>query len=363
MIRKYFYLYGFCLLFSLTFSCSDSESFVSPEPELISPVVLDLENVPYSNLSEYNFFEDDMAELSPVYGVLPYKLVSGLFIDYAKAKTFVWMPENSSAQYVNDYSIMNFPEGAVLITTHYFENVLPDLNSKMIETRLLIKKEGEWILVNYVWNEEQTEAEFTTDGSIVGINWIENNEPRTVNYRIPAYAECVTCHSKNDDVIPIGLKPQNLNHNYFFTDGENNQLNKWVEFGYLNDNYPSDIVSAINWEDASQPLELRVRSYFDINCSHCHSEDGYCGYRSMRFSFKDTGDLTNTGVCVEPDSNIGDELIYIVAPSRALKSVVHFRMSSVLEQYRMPLLGRTLKHDEGVELIESWINSLDVICN
>ncbi len=362
-MRNYFYLFGLFFLLNLTVSCSDSQSYLSPEPELVSPVILDLDNVPYPFLSEYNFFEDDMADLNPVYGVLPYKIISGLFIDYADAKTFVWITNNSKAEYVNDYSVLDFPDGAVLITTHFFENVLPELNKRMIETRLLIKKEGEWMIANYVWNEDQTEAEFTTEGSFVEINWIENNDPRTVNYRIPAYSECVTCHSQNEDIIPIGPKPQNLNHNFVFPDGEYNQLNKWVDFGYLSNNVPSNIVSAVNWEDASQPLELRARSYFDINCSHCHSEEGYCGYRSMRFSFKETEDLSNAGVCVEPDSNIGDLLIYIVAPGNVSKSVVHFRMSSVLEQYRMPLLGRTLKHEEGVELMEAWINSLDVICN
>jgi hypothetical protein len=29
----------------------------------------------------------------------------------------------------------------------------------------------------------------------------------------------------------------------------------------------------------------------------------------------------------------------------------------------MPLLGRTLKHQEGVQLIEEWINSLTMNCN
>ena len=38
------------------------------------------------------------------------------------------MPKNSKAKYVNDYSVFDFPDGTVLITTHYFENVLPENN-------------------------------------------------------------------------------------------------------------------------------------------------------------------------------------------------------------------------------------------
>ena len=121
-------------------SCSEDDNYVPKQPAQISPVSLNLEKIPYETLSEYNFFEDKMSELKPVYGVLPYKITSGLFIDYAKAQTFVWMPKGSKASYVNAHSVLDFPNGAVLITTHYFENVLPEKKTQMIETRLIIKK-------------------------------------------------------------------------------------------------------------------------------------------------------------------------------------------------------------------------------
>jgi hypothetical protein len=38
-------------------------------------------------------------------------------------------------------------------------------------------------------------------------------------------------------------------------------------------------------------------------------------------------------------------------------------MASVEEEYRMPLLGRTLVHQVSVDLIEEWITSLDIDCN
>jgi len=364
MIKNYINFSRFLVLLLIFSSCSDDDNYIPTieVPVQVSPVNLNLDELPYQTLSEYNFFDGNMANLNPVYGVLPYKIISGLFIDYAQAKTFVWMPEDSNATYINDYTVLDFPTGSVLITTHYFENVLPDLNSKMVETRLLIKMENEWELFNYVWNENQTEASFTTDGSFVPVDWLDNNETRSVNYRIPSYSECFTCHNKYDVVFPIGPKPQNLNHDLSFSDGVQNQLSKWTEFGYLNEGLPSDIVSAVDWSDASQPLELRARSYLDINCSHCHSDEGYCDYRSMRFAFSETDDLSNMGVCVEPDTQIDNSIPYIVAPGYPERSVLFFRISSTLEQNRMPLLGRTLQHEEGVRLIEEWINSLVVTC-
>jgi uncharacterized repeat protein (TIGR03806 family) len=328
----------------------------------VTPVNYNLDEFPYDTLSEYNFYEGLMSELNPVYGVIPYKVISSLFIDYASAKTFIWMPNGARANYINDYSVLDFPEGTILMTTHYYENVLPNLSIKNLETRLLIKKEGEWLLVKYVWNEEQTEATYATEGSTVVVNWLHNNEPKVVSYRIPSYSECFACHNKYETILPIGPKPQNINFDFPFSDGIQNQLSKLADFGYLEDNYPSNIVSAINWEDETQPLELRVRSYLDINCSHCHQEQGICEYRPMRLTFNETTDQVNMGVCVEPDDLFDETLAKIITPGRADKSLMVFRISSILPEYRMPLLGRTLKHTEGVQLLEDWINSLETNC-
>ncbi len=358
MSKKYTYIIGVLVFCFLLPSCVKGDHY-SP----VSPVILDLESEPFTSLSEYNFFKGNIAELNPVYGVLPYKIISGLFIDYAKAKTFVWMPKGKKATYVNDYSIFDFPDGTVLITTHYFENVLPKKDTRLIETRLIIKNEGKWVLVNYVWNNEQTEATYTKEGSSVGVKLLENNETRSVNYNIPSYDECFTCHNKYDAILPIGPKPQNINFNFAFKDGIKNQLEKWVAYGYLEDNYPENIVSAVNWEDESQPLNLRARSYLDINCAHCHSEKGYCNYPPMRFAFNKTEDPKNMGICVQHGFDINESLTHIVSPNNTDKSALLFRMSSILDEYKMPIIGRSLKHEEGVDLIEQWINSLDNICN
>jgi uncharacterized repeat protein (TIGR03806 family) len=240
--------------------------------------------------------------------------------------------------------------------------VLPDNTTKILETRLMIKKDSEWEFANYVWNEDQTEANLTSDGSFVEINWIRDGSNQSVNYRIPARAECFTCHNKFGTPVPIGPKPQNLNRDYSFTDGSQNQLQKWVDQGYLINNLPSNIITTIDWKDETESLELRARSYIDINCAHCHSEESYCEYRPMRFAFNENSSAENIGICIEPDTNIDDNLTHIISPNSPEESVVYFRISSIEEQYRMPLLGRTIQHREGVLLIEQYINSLTNEC-
>ncbi|WP_299223378.1 Ig-like domain-containing protein [uncultured Psychroserpens sp.] len=340
-------------------SCSTETVTITVNP--VTPVVFNLDEIPYNTLSEYHFFEGELKNLEPAFGVVPYDLNSTLFTDYALKKRFVWMPNNSKASYNTDGTPLNFPIGSVLIKNFYYDNVQPTNTTRIIETRLMYMTEEGWDFAKYVWNESQTEATFTNNGSFINIDWVEEGITNSVNYRIPSRNECFTCHNKFGTPLPIGPKPQNLNKTYNYPDGISNQLSKWIEVGYLENNLPTSIVSTVKWSDESLPLELRVRSYLDINCAHCHSEESYCEYRPLRLAFNENEDDVNKGVCVTPDTQIAP-YTHIIASGEIDKSLLHFRISSTEEQYRMPLLGRTLQHSEGVRLIEEWINSLEGIC-
>ena len=130
MFKTYTYNVFLVLTLLMISSCTKDDGYIGVEPDPISPVVFNVDSLPYNNLSEYNFFEGAMSDLSPVYGVLPYDLNSALFSDYAKKKRFVWMPKDSSAKYINDYSSLKFPTGTILIKNFYYENVLPEMHDK-----------------------------------------------------------------------------------------------------------------------------------------------------------------------------------------------------------------------------------------
>ncbi|MDG1962128.1 MAG: Ig-like domain-containing protein [Flavobacteriaceae bacterium] len=344
--------------------CSSASITINILP--VSPVQLDLSNVPYPKLSDYNFFEGPLSDLSPVYGVLPYEPISKLFSDYAKKKRFVWMPENVSATYISDDALLDFPTGSVLIKAFYYDNVLPNIETKILETRLLIKQETEWIFADYIWDQEQQEAYLDVEGygANIPVEWLENGVAKEVNYRVPSQSQCYTCHKSYQLATPIGPKPQSLNGLYDFDEGASNQLQKWQEMGYLDNSLPQTIETVVDWSDDTQPLDLRVRSYFDINCSSCHSDSGHCDYRSLRMNFNLSDDLANLGVCVDPDTPIpGYENDKIIEPGDPLNSILYFRLHTTLEEYRMPLLGRSLPHDEALLFIEEWILNLNNTCD
>jgi uncharacterized repeat protein (TIGR03806 family) len=342
-------------------NCSSATVSITITSE--TPVNYNLDAMPYPTLSEYNFFVGDLKDLEPGFGVVPYVLNSSLFSDYAKKKRFIWMPNNTAANYLNDNVTLDFPLGAVIIKNFYYENVIPDDVQKIIETRIMIKKDEGWVFANYVWNDEQTEANFDLNGSTVNIEWLQNGEVKSADYRIPSGSECMTCHKIQEIPKLIGPKPRNLNLTYPYNDGPQNQLNKLAELGYL-ENAPMSVATTVpDYNDLSQPLELRARAYLDINCAHCHSEETHCSYRPLRLDFADTEVLSNMGVCIDPDTDLGGDLGHIIEPGDSRSSVLHFRMNSTDPSVRMPLIGRDIVHSEGVSLIEEWIDSLSNDCN
>lgn len=333
------------------------------------PIVnVDLSLVPFPKLSDYHFFIGDIKNLNPSLNVVPYEPASSLFTDYAHKKRFIWMPIGVTATYVADNKILDFPVGTVLIKSFYYTTIQPGNTTKIIETRLMVRKSDGWKFYEYLWNDDQSDADLVagndfTNGSTKNITFTKpSGEVKTTDYRIPSDAECFACHKINEIATPIGVKPQNLNHNITFSNENKNILQKMVEQGYLA-NYPSTIVSTVDYTDAGQPLDLRVRSYIDINCAHCHQDQARCYYRPIRFPFSQTNIDANIGICLEADEPISPILQKIISPGNYTKSIMHYRLSSNNESVRMPLLGRTIVHDEGVALLEEYISSLTQTCN
>lgn len=349
------------------YSCKKEKEEICPVPTPVDTstegVNVDLTSVPYNTLSEYQFFEGNIADQLPAEGVLPYEPASSLFTDYAKKKRFIWMPEGVKASYVDDGELLDMPTGTVLIKTFYYENVQPAGNTKIIETRVMIRKEGEWIFAEYVWNEAQTEAHLDMTGSTVQIDWLQDGSPLSTDYRIPSDTECMICHKSQNIPIPIGVKPQNLNVDYDYGNGPENQLQYLISQGYLENSLPLSINTTVDYKDESESLNKRVRSYLDINCAHCHQEGSHCDYRPLRLAYSETTLSENLGVCVEPDEFINTALTYLITPSNTERSVLFYRLESTQENERMPLLGRSIVHTEGVQLIEDYINTLTDICD
>ena len=378
MNRIYFAVVCLVSFTLLIISCSRNEedNYMDPnEPanrqsNIVSgPVRFDLLQTPLPKLSDYHFFIGPLKDQKPGYKVVPYEPASSLFSDYAHKKRFIWMPQGTSATYDGDDNVLEFPVGTVIIKTFYYDNVQPANNTKIIETRLLVRKNDEWKLYDYVWNENQTEAFLDTEGNgiFVPITWTENGATRSIDYKIPSQTECVTCHKINENNTgekntPIGPKPQNLNTTYNYGKFSRNQLEHWKRIGYIDNTLPNlaSIYSAVDWRDTSKPLELRAKSYIDINCAHCHRVGGHCDYVPQRFNFSNM-DMYTFGICLPPLFNIPDNP-YVINAGDADHSELMYRINTNEGSEMMPIIGRTIIHEEGVALMREYINSLPNPC-
>lgn len=355
------------IIVAVVIGCAkDDDPPATPGPGPTGPtdgVVFDPDAVPYLHLSEYRFFTGALADQQPNVGVLPFDVITPLFTDYAKKKRFVWMAEGARAEYAGDEVPLTFADNTVLIKNFYYDNVQPGNGRHIMETRLMIRTGGQWRFATYVWNDEQTEATLDEAGNGVNrpVSWTDGAGTHNIMYRIPSGFECLTCHKVNAVPTPIGPKPQNINKPFAYADGTMGQLAKWQEVGYLAPGVPSTINTTVAWDDATQDLDLRVRSYLDMNCAHCHGDLRHCDYRPMRFAFDHTNDPVNSGVCVDPHEPIAGQG-HIFERGDAARSVAVYRLSSVDETVRMPLLGRTVVHQEAVDMISAWINGQSPAC-
>ena len=326
------------------------------------PAANDELNIPdgvgHELLSDYNFFEGDIKNLIPnsEAGVLPYDLNTKLFSDYASKKRFLYVPEGKSIP-MDTTQVLSFPEGSVLIKNFYYTD--NGVNT-IIETRLLIKRAMEWQPETYKWNNTQTEAVKTIIGATIPLTVSVNGEDQSFNYLIPNQNQCINCHALNGKIEPIGPKVQNLNRNYAYASGTENQMTKWMDLGILDrSDFSEPLPKWHDIDDTSASINDRARAYLDVNCASCHRMGG-SAYNSGLFLGYYNEDPSSLGILKHPIAagNGSGGFTYVIDPGNADESIMPFRMKSSAVDVRMPEIGRELVHQEGVDLIDQWINSL-----
>ena len=318
--------------------------------------------------------------------VQPYLLNATLFTDYAHKLRTITIPEGHLVT-ASSAGSLNFPVGSIISKTFYYPaaegGVLqvddngslfnPDAGkrgsldltkARLVETRLLVHRQSGWVALPYVWNDEQTDANLEVTGDIKKLELVNAKERRSFPYIVPDQNQCAGCHGTNTaskSLNPIGPKVANLHRNGY--GGHQNQLDTWQAAGWLEiKNKP--VLATKNWQDASNALEDRARSYLDINCGHCHSEQGPADTSGLYLDIA-TKHKMRLGECKLPiaaGQGTGGNKFSIV-PGKPEESILIYRMSSIDPGAMMPELGRSLVHEEGIALISNWISEMDGNCN
>lgn len=316
---------------------------------------------PPQKLSEWRLLTKSAESLDLAEGSFAYALDTPLFSDYAQKLRTVWMPEGTRASYQGDQAFA-FPVGTIISKTFFFPlrdghlnanwdhtfdedlRALDTSNLKLIETRLLVHSPGGWVAVPYLWDETQSEAHLAITGALQSLAIMTPEESvEEANYLVPSRSQCASCHERRNTggLHPIGPKAWNLN------------VERWLRLGYLESRTPM----------AHHRLASSVRRYLDVNCAHCHSEEG-AGDTSGLFLEIFEHEPVRLGVCKPPiaaGQGTGGHT-HSIEPGAPEESILVFRMRTQDPAKMMPELGRSLVHESAVALVEDWISGMGGSC-
>jgi parallel beta-helix repeat protein len=331
-------------------------------------------------LSGYNLFADSTEPREQANDGVYYDLITPLFTDYAEKYRFIFVPEGKQGGY-SSREVMDFPIGTIVAKTFTMPNdfLNPGAGEVIIETRLMLHRADGWATLPYIWREDVSEADLTVAGGKRQVSWIDaNGVSRSTNYEIPDVGQCKICHTKTrpetgsgasgleEAVFLIGPKARFLNMDNEYDGQTINQLRHMEQLGILA-GVPEDLDSidtVPDWEDTAANLEDRAKGYLDINCAHCHRPEGFASNSALFLDYWREVDETY-GICKTPvaaGSGSGG-FQYSIVPGDASISIMPFRMDSNEPDVRMPEIGRTIIHDEGLALVQEWINSLSGGCD
>ena len=316
-------------------------------------------------LSDYNVYFGDPHNLITTEEFIPYDLITPLFSDYAYKHRSIYIPENSKIQY-HDKEVFQFPLGTVIAKTFYYPDDFNDLSKgiSLKETRIMIHNDNGWIGLPYIWNDSGTDAFLDVAGGIKNATWVDiEGKKQSIDYIIPNMNQCKGCHINNNKFIPIGPTARQLNSDYHYIDGSENQIKKWdkLELFYSLPEFDKIPIIA-KWNDPNNStLDKRARAWLDINCAHCHNLNGPANNTGLYLDYYET-DMKSLGFFKTPVAagRGSGNLKYDIVPGRPEESIMVYRFNSTDPGIMMPELGRTMVHKEGLELIKDWIDNIDL---
>jgi uncharacterized repeat protein (TIGR03806 family) len=286
-------------------------------------------------LSDYHLYSGLLSDLVPEQGFVPYEIATPLFSDYSEKERLIKIPAGQALTATGD-NLPQFPNGTILVKTFFYlnDNRDPSKGRRIVETRILLRTNNTWQAGTYVWNAAQTEAILTTSGSKMDIHWVdETGIEQNIAYQVPSIKQCSNCHNSDKELQPIGFKIRNLNINVARNNTLINQLKYFSDLSILTPIDPASFSTLPAWNNSAYTIEQRARAYLEVNCAHCHQQNGYCSQSGFRPGYENP--LEDTHI--------------IKKREKILKQ---------LKSGRMPLSGTNILHKEGIELIEAYLISL-----
>jgi uncharacterized repeat protein (TIGR03806 family) len=308
-------------------------------------------------------------------GVVSYEINSPLWSDGETAERLLAIPGTGRIA-VEDTGVWKFPEGSVLARTVSVERRAGDPSSRVrLETQVLHREDGAWRPYTYLWDDDQADASLADAGGATRSIVVDDPEApggrRSYAHRFAARTECILCHNPwveqkttifgFQSASPLGLNTPQLNRALQNVASENggdsaNQLDRLHRLGLL-DRKPElgrlPVARLAGVDDPTADLDLRVRSYLQTNCAHCHQFNAG-GAATIALGIEYPLDQTRTLDARPLQGTFGIEGARIIAPGDPDSSVLLYRIAK-LGGGRMPRIGSSRVDDRAVRLIRDWI--------
>jgi uncharacterized repeat protein (TIGR03806 family) len=305
-----------------------------------------------------------LTDLSPNPGVLPYTVNLPFWSDHAIKRRWFTIPDGVAQMGWTREGAWTFPAGQIWVK--HFDLPLSRSNppqpgdastpSKRIETRLLVKNGSGAYGVSYRWNDAGTEATLVPDEGVdFDLNLTQNGSPYTQRWHIPSRGECLLCHTPQGGHA-LSMNSRQLNLSNTINGFTGNQINLLQQSGYFSNTPepPNVLPRHLKQSETAFPLEARVRSWMDVNCSYCHQAGGTAG--TAAWDGRSSLTLAQTGVLLgNASNNGGDPLNKLIVPGDAAHSIILNRTAASNGFTRMPPVGSNELDQTSINLLTQWI--------
>jgi uncharacterized repeat protein (TIGR03806 family) len=291
--------------------------------------------------------------------LIPYSVNAPGWTDGAHADRFMAVPNDGRVGF-NSGSAWAFPDGTALVQTLSLDRRADDASTQFrVETRVLLKQQGEWAGYSYRWNAAQTDAALVPkngeDAELSLGPGSEGGHPMAWKWRFPSRSECMACHSRAANFV-LGATGSQLNKDHIYNGVRDNQLRALDHIGFFVaalPKAPKELEKLIDPRDESQDLEQRARTYLHVNCSVCHVEAGG-GNARMQLALGTPRDKMELLGARPQHDTFGIDNAMLVAAGAPERSVLLHRLSQRGRGQMPPLVTN---HVDGgaVKLFRAWI--------
>lgn len=316
-----------------------------------------------TRLSETGLYESTR-ERRWIPALVAYEVNSPLWSDGAEKRRAFVVPTDGQISFKAGAQGWDFPEGSVIVKEFAYSVGGNEGRSRPVETRVMTKRQGEWIGYSYAWDERGEDAALVAkEGMDRTFQVLDGENPgrtREQVWRYPSRAECLVCHSRAANWV-LGLSTAQMNRVETEENGGANQIVTLASAGFFSNpptEEPTRLDRLADPADGGASLESRVRSYLHSNCANCHVEAGG-GNAAINLASHIDRDQMRV-LDVEPQHERFDlgAAARLVAPGAPERSVLWLRLAR-RGAAQMPPLATTRVDPLGSSLVRDWIMGMD----